>query len=54
MQCLWFSISLVFIKNIFLTLEEEFRTSARPCNILYISLQIDLIIIIIINVYVNL
>ena len=45
MQCLGFSISLAFIKNIFLTLEEEFRTSARPCNILYISLQIDLIMV---------
>ena len=35
----------MFIKKIFLTLEEEFCTSARPCNILYISLQIDLIMV---------
>ena len=34
-----YEISLLVLKKYFSTLEEKFRISARPCNILYISSQ---------------
>ena len=32
-----YEISLLLLKNYFSTLEEKFRISAPPCNILYIT-----------------
>ena len=40
-----YEISLSVLKNYFSTLEEKFRISARPCNILYISFNLVLMVL---------
>ena len=39
-----YEISLFVLKKYFSTLEEKFRISARPCNILYVSTDVISII----------
>ena len=44
-----YEISLLVLKKYFSTLEEKFRISARPCNILYLLLLLVVLNIIIIK-----